>query len=178
MNKHKTVKLTIVLVMAMMAFFALRASAGQIEGARGALRQLTGLVVPRADRADRQLTDVAAPALDHALPATPRVIPLSGDHLAMANLASAGQVVTQTFTLHAGWNTIYLEVEPANPSPLVGVGLQFGMGWSLLPFPQQMHAHSPTFSAASRTRAASKSGSSANAASYIPLASSTRPSWR
>ncbi len=130
MNKHRTVKLSIVLVTAMMAFFFLRASAGQAEGARGVLRQLTGMVVPRLDRANRQLTGVAAPASDRALPATPRVVPLSGDHAAMASLASAGQVVTQTFTLSAGWNTIYLEVEPTNPSPLVGVGLLFSMGWS------------------------------------------------
>ncbi len=35
---------------------------------------------------------------------------------------SAGAVVTQTFTLAAGWNAIYLEVEPINNSPLVNVG--------------------------------------------------------
>ncbi|MBC8447964.1 MAG: hypothetical protein H8D78_09455 [Chloroflexi bacterium] len=130
MNKHRTVKLSIVLVTAMMAFFFLRASAGQAEGARGVLRQLTDLVAPRLDRANRQLTGVAAPASDRALPATPRVVPLAGNHLAMASLASAGQVVTQTFTLQAGWNTIYLEVEPSNSSPLVGVGLLFSAGWS------------------------------------------------
>ena len=27
--------------------------------------------------------------------------------------------MTQTFALHGGWNTIYLEVDPINPSPLV-----------------------------------------------------------
>lgn len=30
-----------------------------------------------------------------------------------------GHVITQTFTLTGGWNSIYLEVEPINPSPLV-----------------------------------------------------------
>jgi len=34
----------------------------------------------------------------------------------------AGAVLTQTFHLHAGWNSIYLEVEPINDSPLVNVG--------------------------------------------------------
>jgi len=32
---------------------------------------------------------------------------------------SQGAVVTQTFALHGGWNTIYLEVEPINPAPIV-----------------------------------------------------------
>lgn len=31
----------------------------------------------------------------------------------------AGAIVTQVFTLSAGWNAIYLGVEPINPSPLV-----------------------------------------------------------
>ena len=33
--------------------------------------------------------------------------------------SSQGAVVTQTFALHGGWNTIYLEVEPINPAPVV-----------------------------------------------------------
>lgn len=33
--------------------------------------------------------------------------------------SSQGAVVTQTFALHGGWNTIYLEVEPINPAPIV-----------------------------------------------------------
>lgn len=36
--------------------------------------------------------------------------------------ASAGAMVTQTFTLAKGWNAIYLEVEPINTSTLVNVG--------------------------------------------------------
>lgn len=38
---------------------------------------------------------------------------------AAASATPAGQAVTQTFTLAAGWNTIFLEVEPDNPAPLV-----------------------------------------------------------
>lgn len=36
--------------------------------------------------------------------------------------APASARLAQTFTLHAGWNTIYLEVEPVNPSPLINIG--------------------------------------------------------
>jgi hypothetical protein len=38
---------------------------------------------------------------------------------ASATVVSSGAFVTQTFVLQAGWNTIYLEVEPFNTSPLV-----------------------------------------------------------
>jgi hypothetical protein len=44
---------------------------------------------------------------------------LAGEARTQAGITAAGQVVTQTFTLRAGWNTIYLEVEPINDSPLV-----------------------------------------------------------
>ena len=37
---------------------------------------------------------------------------------------SAGGLVTQTFSLKPGWNTIYLGVEPVNPSPLVNQGTE------------------------------------------------------
>ena len=37
---------------------------------------------------------------------------------AAASATPAGQAVTQTFTLVAGWNSIFLEVEPDNPAPL------------------------------------------------------------
>ena len=33
-----------------------------------------------------------------------------------------GALLTQTFTLNEGWNSIYLEVEPINNSPLINVG--------------------------------------------------------
>jgi len=39
-----------------------------------------------------------------------------------ASSPAAGTVTTQSFTLNAGWNTIYLEVEPINTSPLVNLG--------------------------------------------------------
>ncbi|MDQ1300362.1 MAG: SdrD protein, partial [Chloroflexota bacterium] len=38
---------------------------------------------------------------------------------ALDSAPPAGHVVAQNFTLTAGWNTIYLEVEPINSSPLV-----------------------------------------------------------
>lgn len=44
-------------------------------------------------------------------------------------LASPGLLVTQVFTLSAGWNTIYLEVEPVNGSPLVNVGAEGDPIW-------------------------------------------------
>lgn len=37
---------------------------------------------------------------------------------AAAAVTASGALVTQTFTLQAGWNTIYLEVEPINTSPV------------------------------------------------------------
>ncbi len=43
--------------------------------------------------------------------------------IAAAPLAAQGPVVTQTFTLHPGWNAIYLEVDPLNgadPADLFG----------------------------------------------------------
>ncbi|MBX2997479.1 MAG: hypothetical protein KF893_03130 [Caldilineaceae bacterium] len=42
---------------------------------------------------------------------------------------SSGATVTQTFTLAGGWNTIYLEVEPINPSPLVNEGTEAQPIW-------------------------------------------------
>jgi hypothetical protein len=38
------------------------------------------------------------------------------------NSAASGPATTQTFALQAGWNAIYLEVEPINTSALVNVG--------------------------------------------------------
>lgn len=43
---------------------------------------------------------------------------------AQAQLGTDGVQLAQTFTLHAGWNTIYLEVEPVNTSPLVNIGTE------------------------------------------------------
>ncbi len=39
-----------------------------------------------------------------------------------ARLATSGTEMLQTFTLQAGWNTLYLEVEPVNTSPLINIG--------------------------------------------------------
>ncbi len=44
-------------------------------------------------------------------------------------VAGAGPVITQTFTLQAGWNAIYLEVEPVNTSPLVNRGTAAAPLW-------------------------------------------------
>ncbi len=77
-----------------------------------------------------QTRDVAAEA-----PRTPPVLPVTQPEA--APIASApqakqptgpiassvvGPVITQAFTLQAGWNAIYLEVEPINTSPLVNIG--------------------------------------------------------
>ncbi len=105
MNKHTTAKLGIVLVIMAMALFSLRTWMRPIEGAEGT-------VALKADHTRSETRPVA-------------VLPLGN-----SNVVAAGQVVTQTFTLSAGWNTIYLEVEPINASPLVGVGLLFSAGWS------------------------------------------------
>lgn len=43
---------------------------------------------------------------------------------AQARLAADGTQLAQTFTLHAGWNTIYLEVEPVNTSALINIGTE------------------------------------------------------
>jgi hypothetical protein len=43
--------------------------------------------------------------------------------------SSSGAIVTQTFNLDGGWNTIYLEVEPINPSPLVNEGSSANPLW-------------------------------------------------
>lgn len=102
MDQHSTTRLSLVLVFVAMSVLGLRASAVQIEGAEG----------------------VAPSATYHARAEVRRVA------LSPSNVVATGQVVTQTFTLHAGWNTIYLEVEPTNSSPLVGVGLLFSAGWS------------------------------------------------
>ena len=44
--------------------------------------------------------------------------------VAAAGIVAGGNVITQTLTLHAGWNAIYLEVEPRNPAPLVNAGTE------------------------------------------------------
>ena len=61
----------------------------------------------------RHQTAVAAPAAR----STARTAPDTG-----------AVTTTQTFTLQAGWNAIYLEVEPINTSPLVNIGPQRGPG--------------------------------------------------
>jgi hypothetical protein len=93
MNKQITARLAAAIILVAMSVLGLRAVAVQIGGA--------------AD---------AAPPAYHAQAEVRRVA------LSPGNLDAAGQVVTQTFRLHAGWNTIYLEVEPINPSPLKNEG--------------------------------------------------------
>ncbi len=41
----------------------------------------------------------------------------------------SGTTLTQVFTLQAGWNAIYLGVEPVNPSPLVNEGTATQPQW-------------------------------------------------
>ncbi|NOZ72072.1 MAG: hypothetical protein GXP38_09185 [Chloroflexi bacterium] len=66
-------------------------------------------------------------AVAEALPA-PQTADARIDQMTMPRahpLASAqvdGAILTQTFNLHDGWNSIYLEVEPINDSPLINVG--------------------------------------------------------
>ena len=54
---------------------------------------------------------------------------LAAGDVAAGTVESAGDLVTQTFTLHAGWNTIYFEIEPRNPSPLVNQGTEDEPVW-------------------------------------------------
>ena len=65
----------------------------------------------------------ASMATQPQMPAVERAVDVS---LPVARIAAsaevAGAVLTQTFHLRAGWNSIYLEVEPINASPLVNVG--------------------------------------------------------
>ncbi len=67
------------------------------------------------------VVQLAAVPATEASAATVRTV--SNPRLARATAAvTAGQRMSQTFTLRAGWNAIYLELEPDNPSPLVNVG--------------------------------------------------------
>ncbi len=43
---------------------------------------------------------------------------------AYAGVEVGGNTVTHTLTLRAGWNAVYLEVEPDNPSPLINQGTE------------------------------------------------------
>ncbi len=110
MSRPTIVRLGIILIAIALGLAGLQTSAGLTEGAREALRQVTSAaqVAPAPPAAPQ-----ASPAQSAAQPAQPQSV---GD------LDAAGQVVTQTFTLRAGWNTIYLEVEPINTSPLTNTG--------------------------------------------------------
>ena len=59
---------------------------------------------------------VRAPQIGSRAPAAAPAGPLASAD------AVTSPVITQTFTLQAGWNAIYLEVEPVNTSPLVNQG--------------------------------------------------------
>ncbi len=56
-------------------------------------------------------------------------ISLTSMDVAAENVESGGNTVTQTLTLQAGWNAIYLEVEPVNPSPLINEGTEEDPVW-------------------------------------------------
>lgn len=78
---------------------------------------------------------VRQPSATPEAPPPPPPLPLrasaslaAGD-VAAGTVESAGKLVTQTFTLQAGWNTIYLEVAPRNPSPLVNRGTEAEPIW-------------------------------------------------
>lgn len=49
--------------------------------------------------------------------------------VAADDVETEGNTVTQTVTLHAGWNAIYLEVEPINTSPLINKGTEEEPVW-------------------------------------------------
>jgi hypothetical protein len=92
-----------------LAFLALLALAAGIRMAQSPAVAAEALRVP--------------PSLPPARPAQaemarPRAVP----DLAPPVETVSGAVLTQTFTLQAGWNAIYLGVEPINSSPLVNKG--------------------------------------------------------
>lgn len=80
-----------------------------------------------------------APRIPPAQPAAqPAAVPVNNVTQAEAQAAQptgpvasavTGPVITQTLTLSAGWNAIYLEVEPVNTSPLVNVGTDTDPIW-------------------------------------------------
>lgn len=76
------------------------AGVGVIEGARG-------VSSPTVSSAPQSAP--AQPVVAPSAPTAPVETP-------------TGYVFTQTFTLRAGWNSIYLEVEPINTSPLTNTG--------------------------------------------------------
>lgn len=95
------------LAIIVLAVISLMFMAGAIEGARGIWLPPT----PAAPQAAAPAQPVSAPAVPIAL--TAPTAPAA---------TSTGYVFTQTFTLNAGWNSIYLDVEPINTSPLTNTG--------------------------------------------------------
>ena len=63
--------------------------------------------------------------VNQAAPAAPEV---RTTYAASSAATTDAATTTQTFTLLAGWNAIYLEVEPINTSPLVNIGPERGPG--------------------------------------------------
>jgi len=145
MNKHTNAKLTIALAFVAVSILGLRTSAAQIEDARSGVHQEV-----RASMHTRAGVQAVA--------------------LSAANLDSSGQVITQTFTLHAGWNTIYIEVDPINPSPLIGVGLLFSVPQNL-----QVDLDGGTLSAAFR-QAFESHGITLSADNLITITTETKDS--
>ena len=86
------------------------------------MAQSPGISVAEAPRAPSgqpaaQLQSAAAKDVPQTAAAAPAARSTYATHS-----ADTGPVTTQTFTLQGGWNTIYLEVEPINTSPLVNIG--------------------------------------------------------
>ncbi|NOZ50331.1 MAG: hypothetical protein GXP37_09845 [Chloroflexi bacterium] len=96
MSKQTITRFGLILVIAAMIVVGFRASVGHsaIAEARPA-SQAAGAPAPQMTRRRAQ---------------------------AMATTQVDGAILTQTFDLHPGWNSIYLEVDPINDSPLVNVG--------------------------------------------------------
>jgi SdrD B-like domain len=91
----------------------------------GFLITISILLLLAAGARTAQTRNVAAeaprlpPALSAAeLPATDPASPASSSIPIIMTETFSGATVTQQFELHAGWNAIYLGVEPVNPSPV------------------------------------------------------------
>ncbi|GEM_PF-2540966 len=107
---------------------------GIVVIALGLLLAVAGYVARQRDAA------AEAPRVPLAQP-DGRPQPASGRHTTDAGITTAAAptgplagpatdpVITQTFTLQAGWNAIYLEVEPVNTSPLVNRGTAAAPIW-------------------------------------------------
>lgn len=84
-----------------------------------------------------QMRDVSVADAPRIPPGQRVALPQSADKVRPAALTAltppeetiADAIVTQVFTLQAGWNAVYLGVEPINPSPLVNEGTTEMPAW-------------------------------------------------